>query len=334
MQRTIAGIHHITAMAGDAQRNVNFYVNVLGQRLVKTTVNFDDPGTYHFYYGDEVGTPGTILTFFPWPSARRGQRGTGEVAATAYAVPAGTLPAWQQRLSDFGIVTSAPQTRFGETVISFQDPDGMVVELVETDGVAGSQPWHAGPVPPAMAAQGFHSATLWVADAGRSAELLTDIYGWQRVGQEGSRLRVQAPILAEQKSGGGLGSRLDLVTLPDVGRGRLGTGSVHHIAFRTEDDPAQLAWRQTLLSAGYNVTPVQDRQYFHSIYFREPAGVLYEIATNPPGFTWDEPVAQLGSSLKLPPWLEPQRGQIERVLPAIERPIAAPAERPIVHVAP
>ncbi len=324
MAESITGIHHITAMASDPQRNINFYVNVLGQRLVKTTVNFDDPGTYHFYYGDEAGTPGTILTFFPWPSARRGQRGVGEVAATAYAVLPGTLPAWQQRLTGYGVTTSAPQTRFGETLLSFQDPDGMVVELIETASGAAIQHWAAGPVPAEMAARGFHSATLWVASPEPSVELLTQMFGWQRVGQEGSRIRVQAP-------GGGLGSQLDLVALPNQARGRLGAGSVHHIAFRTEDDPTQLAWRQALLAAGYGVTPVQDRQYFHSIYFREPAGVLYEIATNPPGFTWDEPVAQLGSSLKLPPWLEPQRAQIERVLPGIERSLAAATNQ--VHAA-
>lgn len=329
MQQSIAGIHHITAMAADPQRNVDFYVNVLGQRLVKTTVNFDDPGTYHLYYGDETGTPGTVLTFFPWPGARRGQRGVGEVAATAYAVPPGSLPYWQARLASFGHVASAPQTRFGETLMVFQDPDGMVVELVETPTTAATRHWNDGPVPVEMAAQGFHSATLWVASLGDSLQLLTDVFGWQQVGQEGSRVRVQAPISAAQEAaGGGLVGRLDLVVLPNQARGRLGAGSVHHIAFRTEDDAAQLAWRRALSNAGFGVTPVQDRQYFHSIYFREPAGVLYEIATNPPGFTWDEPVAELGSSLKLPPWLEPQRAQIERVLPPIERPatpVTAPA---------
>lgn len=326
MQQSIAGIHHITAMAADPQRNIDFYVNVLGQRLVKTTVNFDDPGTYHLYYGDETGTPGTILTFFPWPGARRGQRGVGEVAATAYAVPAGSLPYWQARLANFGYVTSAPQTRFGEPLLVFQDPDGMVIELVETPGSTAIRYWNDGPIPADRAAQGFHSATLWVASLDHSRQLLTDIFGWRAVGQEGGRVRLQAPSSAQQDAAGSaLGRRLDLVVLPNQGRGRLGAGSVHHIAFRTEDDATQLGWRRALLDAGFGVTPVQDRQYFRSIYFREPAGVLYEIATNPPGFTWDEPVAQLGSRLKLPPWLEPQRAQIERVLPAIERPVTAPA---------
>lgn len=233
MTQSIPGIHHITAMASDPQQNIEFYVNVLGQRLVKTTVNFDDPGTYHFYYGDEVGTPGTILTFFPWPGARRGQRGVGEVAAAAYAVPAGSLPAWQQRLAAWGHTTSAPQLRFGEQVISFQDPDGMVVELIETAVPARVQSWADSPVPHAMASRGFHSATVWVGELEPSLELLTKVFGWQRIAQEGSRVRVQA-------AGGGLGSYLDLVVFPNQARGRLGAGSVHHIAFRAADDAAQL----------------------------------------------------------------------------------------------
>lgn len=317
MTQSIPGIHHITAMASDPQQNIEFYVNVLGQRLVKTTVNFDDPGTYHFYYGDEVGTPGTILTFFPWPGARRGQRGVGEVAAAAYAVPAGSLPAWQQRLAAWGHTTSAPQLRFGEQVISFQDPDGMVVELIETAVPARVQSWADSPVPHAMASRGFHSATVWVGELEPSLELLTKVFGWQRIAQEGSRVRVQA-------AGGGLGSYLDLVVFPNQARGRLGAGSVHHIAFRAADDAAQLTWRRDLLATGYGVTPVQDRQYFHSIYFREPAGVLYEIATDAPGFTWDEPVGELGQSLKLPPWLEPSRDRIARALPVIQRPVVNP----------
>lgn len=317
MTQSIPGIHHITAMASDPQRNIDFYVNVLGQRLLKTTVNFDDPGTYHFYYGDEVGTPGTILTFFPWPGARRGQRGVGEVAAAAYAVPAGSLPAWQQRLAAWGHTTGAPQLRFGEQVISLQDPDGMVVELIETAVPANVQPWTDSPVPHAMAPRGFHSATVWVGELEPSLELLTKVFGWKRIAQEGNRVRVQA-------AHGELGSYLDLVVMPNQARGRLGAGSVHHIAFRAADDAAQLAWRRDLLAAGYGVTPVQDRQYFHSIYFREPAGVLYEIATDAPGFAWDEPVGELGRSLKLPPWLEPSRDRIARALPVIQRPVVNP----------
>lgn len=308
----IAGIHHVTAMAGDPQRNLDFYTNLLGQRLVKTTVNFDDPGTYHFYFADATGSPGTVLTFFPWPHARRGRVGTGEANAVAYAVPAASLDAWDARLRDFGVTPAQLQTRFGEPVLPFQDPDGIWIELVGVGDPPAVVDWDDSPVPAEMALRGFHSTTLLVAEPDPSAALLADYFGFQETGREGSRLRLTA-------AGKGVGRIVDLVTVPNQGRGQLGAGSIHHVAFRSHDDAGQSAWQTRLLSAGLNVTDVRDRQYFHSIYFREPGGVLYEIATDAPGFLVDESPATLGTTLKLPPWLEPQRGDIAARLPAIVR---------------
>ncbi len=311
MQFRIPGIHHITAIASDPQKNIDFYSKVLGQRLVKKTVNFDDPGTYHLYFADATGTPGTVLTFFPWPTARRGQPGAGEVVATAYTIPRNSLAYWQQRLSEFSVSTGEMQTRFGEPVLPFQDPDGMKIELVASEALPDVVEWGEGPIPIEHTLRGFHSATLCVTADGKSTALLTDILGYTRSGQEGDRCRYQSEA-------GTLGSYLDLLVLPNQMPGRMGAGTVHHIAFRTENDAVQDTWRRKLDAHGFSVTPMQDRQYFHSIYFREPSGVLYEIATNPPGFLWDEEEAELGTTVKLPPWLEPKRAQIERVLPVLE----------------
>jgi glyoxalase family protein len=308
----IPGIHHITVIASDPQRNLDFYSHVLGQRLVKTTVNFDDPGTYHFYYGDAVGTPGTILTFFPWPGARPGQPGAGEANAVAYAAPIDALPYWAERLARYGIVPPAGETRFGEPVLVFQDPDGLALEIIATPGAATVDPWHTGPIPAEVALCGFHSTTLAVAQLEQSAALLVDSFGFSRAASEAGRSRFVAP-------GPGPGRIVDLVEAPEPQRGRLGAGSIHHIAFRVPDDAAQAAWRSRLTAAGLAVTEVRDRQYFHSIYFREPSGVLYELATDSPGFLWDESEAELGQSLKLPPWLEPRRATIEQHLPALQR---------------
>lgn len=312
MPAPISGIHHITAIAGDPQRNLDFYTQVLGQRLVKTTINFDDPGAYHFYFGDRVGHPGTLLTFFPWPSTRRGRRGAGEVAATAYAIAPHALDYWRQRLADHG-VAAEPVTRFGETVLAFSDPDGMTLELVAGEDIPEISHWPEGPIPPEQALAGFQGATLWVNDPARSVELLTRSFGFILAGEEGDRTRLRSA------AGRGPGAIIDLVAQPGLAPGAMGAGIVHHIAFRAADDAEQAAWQTTLAQAGYRVTEVMDRQYFHSIYFREPGRVLYEIATDPPGFTWDEPVETLGASLKLPPWLEPQRQRIESALPPIRR---------------
>ncbi|MEZ4662604.1 MAG: ring-cleaving dioxygenase [Caldilineaceae bacterium] len=309
MNQTIAGLHHITAFASDPQRNIDFYSQVLGQRLVKRTVNFDDPGTYHFYYGDQIGSPGAILTFFPWPGAPRGRLGNGEVGAAAYRIAPAAVGYWQQRLQQHGVTTFETQSRFGETVLVLQDVDGMVVELVATESAGPPQYWADGPIPPEHALAGFHGITNWVSDAAQSAALLTDVMGYRLVGEEGARLRFQA--------NGALGHFVDLMVRPNQPRGRMGAGSIHHVAFRTPDDAAQIAWQSELAARGYGVSEVRDRQYFHSIYFHEPSGILYEIATDAPGFATDESVGTLGQQLKLPPWLERSRAQIEQVLPPI-----------------
>jgi glyoxalase family protein len=312
MPNPIPGLHHITAMAGSPQRNLDFYSRVLGQRLVKTTVNFDDPGTYHLYYGDEVGTPGTIMTFFPWSNAKRGTLGNSETAATAYSIPRDSLPYWRERLEHLGV---SEGTRFGETVLTFTDPDGMRLELITQDALPEVRHWVEGPVPQEHALRGFHSVTLWVGHAKGTARLLTQHLGFEPSGEaqdaEGTRYRFKAP-------GGAAGTTIDLVERPGRFPGRLGTGSIHHIALRARNDREQNEWLEALSSAGFNVTTVQDRQYFHSVYFREPGGVLFEIATDNPGFTTDEPVETLGRQLKLPSWLEPVRERIETKLPLLD----------------
>ena len=312
---TIAGLHHLTAIVGDPQQNVDFYTRVLGLRLVKQTVNFDDPGTYHLYYGDEVGTPGTILTFFPWPGAPQGRRGTGQIIDISFSIPATALDYWIDRLSlsKYGVTITGPTTRFDEQVISFLDPHGLSLELVTHQDKEFGSGWEKGPIPPAYAIRGFSSVTLAEVQQERTAKMLTDILGFHLIAQEGNRFRYEV-------GAGGPGARVDVLSLPDQPRGRIAVGTVHHAAWRTEDDAHQLAWHQHLLESGTDVTPVQDRQYFHSIYFHEPGGVLFEIATDPPGFSIDEPVEQLGTHLKLPPWLESYRSQIEKVLLPIHVP--------------
>lgn len=309
----VQGIHHITAFAKDPQRNIDFYHTVLGQRLVKTTVNFDDPGTYHLYYGDEIGSPGTIMTFFPWQNAAPGTAGNGEVTAVSYTIRPHAVDYWQERLTSFGIAVEPLEERFGETVIPFADPDGMRLELITTTAPATIQHWANGPVSAEMAILGFHSATLWVGSQQATAVILTHQLDYEYVGQEGNRYRYRG-------ASNDIGLYVDLVERPGLPRGRMGAGSIHHIAFRTVDDAEQAEYLAKLRQARVQVTPVQDRQYFHSIYFREPNGVLFEIATDAPGFCYDESIPELGTSLKLPSWLEPHRSEIERVLPRIEYP--------------
>ncbi len=313
MKKQIPGIHHVTAIASDPQRNVDFYTNTLGLRLVKLTVNFDDPSTYHLYFGDEQGSPGTLLTFFPWPGATRGQRGTGQVAATTFAVPEGALDYWERRLQKRGTSVFQRQRRFNQEVLPFMDPDWMLLELVARPEGNDIAPWEGGGIPLDHAIRGFDSVTLWEKDPSSSLDLLTSTMGFRLVGEEGPRFRLQA-------SQEGAGAVVDLFHLPKQERGREGAGTVHHVAWRTPNDAEQLAWRQDVANLGLRVTPVVDRQYFRSIYFREPGGVLFEIATDPPGMDWDEPVEDLGTRLRLPSWLEPQRAAVEAGLPALELP--------------
>lgn len=312
MNTSISGLHHVTAISGPAQQNVDFYVGVLVQRLVKKTVNFDDPGTYHLYYGDRTGSPGTIMTFFPFADAGRGRAGPGMATAVAYAVEQGGLDAWTQRLADAGIDFQGPTERFGERMISLHDPDGLQIELIEHPATARQS---AGD--DAAALTGFHSVSLCLESIDRTARVLTDLFGYESAGEEadgtGQRLRFRSPS-------GAVGSTIDLRIQPERAPGRPGAGTIHHIAFRATDDDEQRAWREKLASAGLQPTTILDRNYFRSIYFREPGGVLFEIATDQPGFLADEPEAELGTQLKLPRQYEPMRQAIERNLPPIRIP--------------
>jgi len=310
---TIHGIHHVTAIAGDPQRNLDFYTTVLGLRLVKLTVNFDDPETYHFYFGNEDGTPGSILTFFPWPHARKGTVGSGQVTAVTFAIPPGSGAYWRSRLLELGVSVAEGGERFGEAVLTFRDPDGLRLELVETSRASSIAAWKKGPVDAQHAIRGFHSATLSEEGYEQTARLLTETMGFTLGGQEDNRFRYYAP-------GRGDAATVDVLCTPDGAAGRLGTGTVHHIAWRTPDDAQQIAWRSELAKRGYNVTPVIDRTYFHSIYYREPGGVLFEIATEPPGFAIDEPKDHLGQHLMLPPQYESSRSTLEQVLPRLVLP--------------
>jgi catechol 2,3-dioxygenase-like lactoylglutathione lyase family enzyme len=313
MNTEISGLHHITAIAGDPQKNIDFYSGVLGLRLVKLTVNFDDPGTYHLYYGDGVGTPGTIITFFPWPNARRGRQGTGLVTAASFAISAAALDYWADRLQQHGVVARRVSSRFGEPAISFHDPDGMQLELIASPLAMSERANQTGPVPLSYAIRGFHSATLTETGHKKTAAMLTDTLGFRLVGKEENRFRYAL-------ASGAPGSIVDVVSAPDERHGNVLVGTVHHIAWRTPNDENQSDWRSELIRLGNDVSPVMDRKYFHSIYFREPGGILFEIATDPPGFSVDEPTDLLGSKLLLPPWLEPSRAELERELPSLVLP--------------
>src|SRR2546430_5553518 len=316
MNLSITGLHHVTAIASDPQRNLDFYVGLLGLRFVKRTVNFDDPASYHFYFGDARGTPGTILTFFAWPGARRGIRGTGQIEALAFAVPPNSVGYWLDRFKEHHVPAEKTPARFGEEVLRFADPDGLVIELIASISSAGSERWADSTVPVEHSLRGFHGVSIALEGYEQTAKLLTETFGYRLVEQSGNRFRFAAPSEA------GVGRIVDLLCTPDGSPGRVAVGSVHHIAFRARDDEEQRNWRHLLVGLGYNVSPIIDRTYFHSIYFREPGGVLFEIATDPPGFTLDEPAAELGARLALPPWLEASRPAIEAHLPPITMPVA------------
>jgi glyoxalase family protein len=308
---SLPGIHHVTAITGDAQRNVDFYVGLLGLRLVKKTVNFDDPGSYHLYFGDEVGRPGSVMTFFVWPGAAAGRSGTGQVTSTAFAVPAGSLDWWAARLREGGAPAGSVEARMGDPVLPFVDPDGARLELVAPTRPDPREAWAGGTVPAEHGIRGFHSVTLSLTAVEETAGLLTGTLGFRPAGGDASRARFET---------GEVGGVVDLLARPGAAGGETAPGTVHHVAWRTPDDPSQLAWREVVAGAGYDVTPVLDRQYFHSIYFREPGGVLFEIATDVPGFTVDEPADRLGDALRLPPRLEPLRPELEQLLPAFSVP--------------
>jgi glyoxalase family protein len=305
------GIHHVTAIAGPARRNLDFYGRVLGLRLVKKTVNFDDPRTYHFYYGDEAGQPGTILTFFPWENASPGRLGIGETQETVFRVPEGSIGYWTHRFIEQGLPHDAPEKRFGDTIIAFRDPDGMRLSLVAILGIEREPAWMKGAIPAEHAIRGFHSASLLVATAAPTAAILTDVLGFTETGREGSVVRYAAVDTA-------VGGIIDLREAGNFLRGRQGAGTVHHIAFRAASDAVQSEMVEKLArSHGIRTTDQKNRDYFRSVYFREPNGILFEIATDDPGFAVDEPAASLGQALKLPRFLEASRERIEEALPKI-----------------
>lgn len=285
----------MTAIASDPKKNVAFYTKFLGLTLVKKTVNFDDPTTYHLYYGNETGAPGTIITFFPWPHTMRGKAGTGQTTVTAYSVPKDSLEYWIERARAHGVTVSGPVERFGEQYITLRDPDNMAVELVASGPAGGTH------------LLSFHSVTLTEWNLAPTSKLLTELLNFTVVGEAGNRTRFAT---------GGPGF-VDVEVVPDQRRGSIGSGIVHHIAFRTPNDETQKVWHEKIAEAGHSVSPIMDRNYFHSIYFREPGGVLFEIATDPPGFAIDEPADQLGMTLKLPIWYEPRRAELETILPAL-----------------
>lgn len=310
MKTKIPGIHHVTAISGDAQENLDFYTKMLGLRFVKKTVNFDDPGTYHLYYGNETGTPGTIMTFFPWAYAVPGRAGTGMTEATAFSIPKGSIGYWMARFADAGYDFAAPVRRFDEHVLALKDPHGLPLELIAHEEANTLPGWANGPVPAEHALRSFHGVTLNVTNPEPTAILLKEVFGYELIGEASGRMRFRAAANAAGDIAHA--STVDLISLPE--RGRSGKGTVHHVAFRVPGDEEQQDIRRFIADIGFNVTPVIDRNYFHSIYFREPGGVLFEIATDPPGFTADENLADLGTALKLPPQHEPRRTELEKRL--------------------
>ncbi|SEK58150.1 glyoxalase family protein [Bosea lupini] len=307
----INGIHHVTAIAGPARRNLDFYSRVLGLRLVKKTVNFDDPTTWHLYFGDAGGNPGTILTFFPWEHVAPGRLGVGETEVTAFRIPAAAVGYWTHRLIANGVAHDAPQKRFGETVLSFRDPDGMRLALVGVPGSESEPAWDNGEVPPESAIRGFHGVTLLLDKTETTVAILRDVFGFVEAGLEGNTVRMRA----EGTDHGGV---VDLRAAGGFLPARMGAGSVHHVAFRAGDDAEQARMVKTLTETfGLRPTEQRDRNYFRSVYFREPGGVLFEIATDAPGFAIDEPAEDLGGALKLPARYEMRRAEIEAVLPAL-----------------
>ncbi|PSL05539.1 ring-cleaving dioxygenase [Cecembia rubra] len=305
MATLITGIHHITAIAGNPQKNIDFYTGVLGLRMVKKTINFDAPDVYHFYFGDELGAPGTVFTTFPFDGARKGTKGTGELTYTAFSIPSKAMSYWMDRLAKFNIPTSTPLNRFGEKVIRFEDHDGMGIELVANDQDE-RMGWTYGTIPLEFSIRGFYGATLNLKAKELTEKLLTQFMDYRFIAEENGRFRYGTK--------GKPGDIVDIVVDKDGRQGVQSAGTVHHIAFRTDNEKTQVEIQHKLLDNGYHVTEVKDRNYFKSIYFREPGGVLFEIATDEPGFAIDEDEALLGEALKLPTWAEPQREKIEKSL--------------------
>jgi glyoxalase family protein len=315
MPANLLGIHHVTSITGDVQRCVDFYVSVLGLRFIKKSINQDMPDTYHIYFGDYVGSPGTAMTFFGWPDWPKRRAGTGQVTTVSFSVPSGSLEFWTSRLRKLGVNAKHAST-FGTDAIVVADPDGIELELVAQPS---KQPWVAwpdGPVDRDHAIRGFHSVTMTVAEANATFDLVAKTMGFRKTAHEGHRTRFET-------GEGGPHSIVDVVESPEGQEGEESIGSVHHVAWRAADAAHQIGWREAVVKAGFNVTPVIDRYYFKSIYFREPGGVLFEIATDGPGFTVDENVESLGSTLSLPPWFQVRRDRLDVTLPPIVVPATA-----------
>ena len=306
MQKT-AGIHHITAFVNDAQRTIDFYAGVLGLRLIKKTINFDIPEVYHLYFGNEMAQPGTVITFFPWEKQSKGRIGTGQVGVTSYIIPTGSLSFWENRLKGFGVKFFKTE-RFGEKYVSFQDPDGLELELVERENGPINQ-WSFGEVHSAVAIKGFAGAVIISAKPHKTAEVLENVLGLKSIGQDEGFLRFQSEA--------SIGNTIDIKLTPSV-RGLMGAGTVHHIAWRASDEEDHQKWREHVLKNGFNPTEILDRNYFKALYFHEEGGILFEIATDPPGFTVDEPFNSLGQKLMLPSWYESKREELENKLPPVE----------------
>lgn len=311
MEDKILGLHHITAIAGDAKRNLDFYTRVLGLRLIKKTVNFDDPGTYHFYFGNEEGTPGTILTFFPWGDIVPGRRGARMATEIGYSVPEGSLDFWRKRFDEYHVTYNKPAEKFGEPYLTFLDPDGLKLELIIPKNQDTRKPWETAEVPAGVATRGFHSITLTLNDIKPTAAILTEVFGYQLVEQQVNRYRYSTSVI-------GQAAIVDLVEVPGERPGHVAGGTIHHVAFRVKNNEVLMQYRQKVARRGLNITEQIDRNYFYSLYFREPGGVLFEIATDNPGFTADEELQELGKNLKLPAQYERRRTEIEKVLPKLE----------------
>ena len=311
MQETILGLHHITAIADNAQRNFDFYTQVLGIRMVKKTVNFDDPGTYHFYYGNEKGDPGTILTFFPWEGIGPGRPGVGMATEIGYSVPEGSLNFWTERFKRFKVSYGEKAEKLGETYLPFTDPDGLNLKLVIPANTDERKPWETGEVKADTAIKGFHTVTLTLRKIDKTVEILTDIFGYNLLKQEGNLYRFITDAVSTA-------SIVDLLEEPLGQIGRNTAGTNHHVAFRVANEEIQMSFREKILSKKLQITPKIDRDYFFSLYFRAPGGVLFEIATDNPGFTVDEPLETLGTHLQLPKQYEAERAKIEEVLPVLK----------------
>jgi glyoxalase family protein len=310
MENTINGIHHITAIAGNAKKNYDFYTRVLGLRMVKKTVNFDDPGTYHLYYGDKQGTPGTILTFFPWEGISAGRRGARQVTEIGYSVPEGSLDFWLKRLDANNVIYNKPSEKFGEQYLTVLDPDGLKLELIVPKTADTRLPWETAEVTAENATRGFHNITITSNKIEATAKILTDVFGYRLLEQHVNRYRFITDAVDNA-------AIVDLVEVAGEVAGHVAGGSVHHVAFRVKNEAILMEYREKIAALGLHITDKIDRNYFYSLYFREPGGVLFELATDNPGFSVDEPVEELGQALKLPYQHEHLREELERTLPSL-----------------